>query len=236
MLSLAEMEQRCILIAEDDSAIRELLADLLREAGYEVRTAADGREALERLLSYPPDLLLLDVNMPQIDGFRLLKMMMRECPGIPSIILTAHGEEKERVKGLELGADDYVVKPFSSAELLARIAAVLRRSAGRQLPVAQELKFPGGIMDGASHTVTTDKGTDISLTEKEFELFRYFLTHPGRILPQEELMLRVWGNRGGLGRSRTVAVTLTRLRDKLPAEAAARFENIRGRGYRWNEV
>ena len=106
MLCLAEMEQRCILIAEDDSAIRELLADLLREAGYEVRTAADGREALERLLSYPPDLLLLDVNMPQIDGFRLLKMMMKECPGVPSIILTAHGEEKERVKGLELGADD----------------------------------------------------------------------------------------------------------------------------------
>ncbi len=230
------MEQKCILIAEDDEAIRELLADLLRSAGYEVRAAADGRAALESLLSYPPDLALLDVNMPEIDGFRLLKMMERECPGTPSIILTAHGEEKERVKGLELGADDYVVKPFSSAELLARIAAVLRRSTGRQLPIAQQLHFPGGSMDSATRSITTIRGDTISLTEKEFELFRYFLTHPNRILPQEELMLRVWGNRGGLGRSRTIAVTLTRLRDKLPQEAAARFENIRGRGYRWNEV
>ncbi len=230
------MERRCILIAEDDEAIRELLADLLRGAGYEVRAAADGRAALESLLSYPPDLALLDVNMPEIDGFRLLKMMARECPGTPSIILTAHGEEKERVKGLELGADDYVVKPFSSAELLARIAAVLRRSTGRQLPIAQQLHFPGGSMDSATRSISTVRGDTIPLTEKEFELFRYFLTHPNRILPQEELMLRVWGNRGGLGRSRTIAVTLTRLRDKLPQEAAARFENIRGRGYRWNEV
>ena len=91
-------------------------------------------------------------------------------------------------------------------------------------------------MHGVSRTLSMDSGSDISLTEKEFELFRYFLTHPGRVLPQEEIMLRVWGNRGGLGRSRTVAVTLTRLRDKLPPEAASRFENIRGRGYRWTEV
>lgn len=229
------MEQRCILIAEDDSAIRHLLADLLEGAGYAVRTAADGRAALETLLSYPVDLALLDVNMPEIDGFRLLKMMARECPGIPSIILTAHGEEKERVKGLELGADDYVVKPFSSAELQARIAAVLRRSAGRQLPVAQEHAFPGGTLNGAERSVVTNDGTPIPLTEKEFELFRYFLTHPNRILPQGELLLRVWGSNAGIGKSRTVAVTLTRLRDKLPPRAAECFENIRGRGYRWNE-
>lgn len=230
------MEERCILIAEDDGAIRELLADLLRDAGYGVRAVADGRAALEVLLSFPIDLALLDVNMPEIDGFKLLKMMARECPGIPSIILTAHGEEKERVKGLELGADDYVVKPFSRAELLARIAAVLRRSAPRHLPVAQVLSFPGGSLDGATRQVRTLDGSEISLTEKEFELFRYFLTHPNRILPQEELLLRIWGNSGGIGRSRTVAVTLTRLRDKLPAAAAAQFENIRSRGYRWNEA
>lgn len=230
------MEKRCILIAEDDAAIGELLSDLLQEAGYATIHATDGRSALELLLGAPIDLALLDVNMPEIDGFRLLKMMAKECPGIPSIILTAHGEEKERVKGLELGADDYVVKPFSSAELLARITAVLRRTASRQLPVAQQLTFPGGILDGCSRQVTSKDGQSIPLTEKEFELFRYFLTHPGRIIPQEELMLRVWGNQGGLGRSRTVAVTLTRLRDKLPAEAAARVENVRGRGYRWNEI
>lgn len=228
------MEQRRILIAEDDEAIRELLADLLRSAGYAVHTAADGRAALESLLSYPPDLALLDVNMPEIDGFRLLKMMARECPGTPSIILTAHGEEKERVKGLELGADDYVVKPFSSAELLARIAAVLRRSVGRQLPITRQLQFPGGSMDGAARNITTDGGDTIALTEKEFELFRYFLTHPNRLISQDELLLRVWGLTTP-GKTRTVPVTLTRLKEKLAPAATACFENVRARGYKWNE-
>ena len=230
------MEQRCILIAEDDGAIREVLADILQQAGYAVRAAGDGRAALEMLLSTPIDLALLDVNMPEINGFKLLKIMSRECPGIPSIILTAHGEEKERVKGLELGADDYVVKPFSTAELLARIAAVLRRSPGRRLHVAQELRFPGGILNGEQMKCLADDGNNLALTDKEFELFRYFLTHPGRIISQEELLLRVWGSHTGAGRTRTVAVTLTRLRDKLPKAAAERFENVRGRGYRWNEL
>lgn len=230
------MEQRCILIAEDDAAIRDVLADTLESAGYAVRTAADGRAALELLLSSPVDLVLLDINMPKLNGFQLLKIMTKECPGIPGIILTAHGEEKERVKGLELGADDYVVKPFSTAELLARIAAVLRRCPGRRLHVAQRLAFPGGYLDGEQCCATTEDGTPIPLTEKELELFRYFLTHPGRIIAQEELLLRVWGSMGSAGRTRTVAVTLTRLRDKLPAAAAARFENIRARGYRWNDT
>lgn len=231
---LRPMNGRCILVAEDDEAIRGVLADTLEGAGYAVRTAADGRQALELLLSYPIDLALLDVNMPEINGFRLLRMMAKECPGIPSIILTAHGEEKERVKGLELGADDYVVKPFSLAELLARIAAVLRRYPVRQVAAAELLPFPGGVLDGTQHSVRDASGRLISLTEKEFELFRYFLLHPGRLIPQEELLLRVWDASGG-GKTRTVAVTLTRLREKLPAEAAAAFENVRGCGYRWKE-
>lgn len=225
--------KRCILVAEDDSAICGILADSLQTAGYAVLTASDGKQALEILLSRPVDLALLDVNMPEINGFRLLKIMGKECPGIPSIILTAHGEEQERIKGLQLGADDYVVKPFSIAELQARIAAVLRRSPGRQLAVAQQLPFPGGILDGENRSVTQTDGTPIPLTEKEFELFRYFLTHPGRILSQEELLLRVWGSRLGIGRTRTVAVTLARLKEKLGAETALSFETIRGQGYRW---
>lgn len=226
-------EKRTILVAEDDSAICGILADTLQNAGYAVLTAPDGKAALELLLSRPIDLALLDINMPEINGFRLLKIMGKECPGIPSIILTAHGEEQERVKGLQLGADDYVVKPFSIAELQARIAAVLRRSPGRQLAVAQQLPFPGGILDGENRTATQSDGTPIPLTEKEFELFRYFLTHPGRILSQEELLLRVWGSRLGLGKTRTVAVTLARLKEKLGAETASAFETIRGQGYRW---
>lgn len=228
------MSRRVIVVAEDDSAIRRVLQDTLEGAGYEVLPAADGRKALEWLLSRAVDLALLDVNMPEISGFKLLKIMQKECPGIPSIILTAHGEEQDRVKGLELGADDYVVKPFSIAELLARIAAVLRRSPGRALAVGQRLLFPGGVLDGDAHTAVTTEGAELSLTEREFELFRYFLSHPDRVLSQEELLLRVWGSHAPAARTRTVAVTLTRLREKLPPGAAAAFENVRGRGYRWN--
>lgn len=228
------MNSRLILIAEDDAAIRRVLQDTLEGAGYRVLAAADGRAALGLLLAHPVDLALLDVNMPEISGFKLLKIMQKECPGTPSIILTAHGEEHDRVKGLELGADDYVVKPFSIAELLARIAAVLRRSPGRALAVAQTFTFPGGTLDGNARKAGTADGTDMALTEREFELFRYFLSHPDRVLSQEELLLRVWGSNAPAAHTRTVAVTLTRLREKLPAQAAACFENIRGRGYKWN--
>ena len=230
------MSIKCILVAEDDAAIRRVLADSLTGAGYEVRTAPDGRTALELLLSTPVDLALLDVNMPEISGFKLLRMMQKECPGIPSIILTACGDEQDRVKGLQLGADDYVVKPFSIAELLARVAAVLRRSPGRQLAVAQVLRFPGGELDGESRHARFDDGTPIPLTEKEFELFRYFLTHPDRVIPQEELLVRVWGSSSRAAQTRTVAVTLTRLREKLGPIPSACIETIRGRGYRWNNV
>ncbi len=231
---MTSMTERCILIAEDDDAIRLALADALQSAGYGVLQAADGKEALGILLTRPVDLALLDINMPGINGFKLLKIMARECPGIPSIILTAHGEENERVRGLELGADDYVVKPFSIAELLARIAAVLRRSPGRVLVSAAPLLFPGGRLDAATHELVREDGSRASLSEKEFELFRYFLTHPGRLIPQEELLLRIWGSSARANQTRTVAVTLTRLREKLGPEAAARFENVRGRGYKWN--
>lgn len=230
------MSNKRILVAEDDAAIRRVLADSLTGLGYEVRTAPNGRIALEILLSEAIDLALLDVNMPEINGFTLLRMMQKECPGIPSIILTACGDEQDRVKGLQLGADDYVVKPFSIAELMARIAAVLRRAPGRQLAVAQVLKFPGGSLDGETGRAAFDDGTPIPLTEKEYELFRYFLTHPGRVIPQEELLLRVWGSRNNTAQTRTVAVTLTRLREKIGAVPSACIETIRGRGYRWNEL
>ena len=230
------MSNKCILVAEDDDAIRRVLADSLVGAGYEVRTASNGRSALELLLSAPVNLALLDVNMPEIDGFKLLRMMQKECPGIPSIILTACGDEQDRIKGLQLGADDYVVKPFSIAELLARITAVLRRAPGRQLAVAQIIHFPGGRLNGETHRAEFEDGTPIPLTEKEFELFRYFLTHPGRVIPQEELLLRVWGSNNRAAQTRTVAVTLTRLREKIGPAPSAHIETIRGRGYRWNDA
>lgn len=224
------------MVAEDDAPIRSALADLLQAHGYAVLTAPDGAAALELLLTRTVDLALLDVNMPGINGFKLLKIMTKECPGVPSVILTAHGEEQERVKGLESGADDYVVKPFSTAELLARIAAVLRRSSGRAVPVREAMVFPGGALNPDTRCVDRDDGSSVQLREKEYELFLYFLTHPGRVISQEELLLRVWGSRARAGETRTVAVTLTRLREKIGAAAAQRFENVRGRGYKWNEL
>lgn len=228
------MNGKCILVAEDDASIRTALLDVLRAQGYGTLAAADGAEALELLLTQDVDLALLDVNMPRINGFKLLKMMAKECPGIPSIILTAHGEEQDRVRGLESGADDYVVKPFSTAELLARIAAVLRRSPERPQRAGVHLRFPGGELNPETRAADMDGGPSIPLREKEYELFYYFLTHPGRVIPQEELLRRVWGSQARANETRTVAVTLTRLREKLGAGIAAHFENQRGRGYKWN--
>ncbi len=230
------MAERTILVAEDDASIRGGLADALRAHGYGVLTAADGEEALKQALTQEVDLALLDLNMPKLSGFKLLKILGKECPGLPSIILTAHGEEKERVRGLESGADDYVVKPFSMAELLARVAAVLRRYPARRVSSDQAKRFPGGVLNPETHSVLMDDGTAVALREKEFDLFRYLLAHPGRIVPQEELLLRVWGSRASASETRTVAVTLTRLRDKLDPAVAQRIENVRGRGYKWNAL
>lgn len=229
------MSKRCILVAEDETPIRLALCDSLEGAGYDVLAAEDGRRALELLLSQEVDLALLDVNMPEINGFKLLKMMARECPGTPCIILTAHGEEQDRVKGLELGADDYVVKPFSVAELLARITAVLRRYPARRRVGGEALQFEGGQLEPALREVRFADGRSTPLSEREFDLFRYLLAHPNRIIPQEELLLRVWGSRSRAGQTRAVAVTLTRLKDKIGEQASAHIENIRGRGYRWND-
>ncbi len=231
------MRERCILVAEDDEPIRRALCDTLKGAGYSVLPAADGREALEILLTKDIDLALLDVNMPHISGFKLLKVMAGECPGVPSIILTAHGEEQDRVKGLTLGADDYVVKPFSIAELLARIAAVLRRSPARTKKRGADgaLSFPGGRLEPDTRKVVSTAGKEVALSDKEFDLFRYFLTHAGRVISQEELLLRIWGHNTGATQTRIVPVTLTRLKEKIGPTAAACFANVRGRGYIWKE-
>lgn len=221
-------------MAEDDASIRTVLVDLLQAHGYDVLKAADGEQALELLLSREVDLALLDINMPKVNGLKVLKIMARECPGIPSIILTAHGEEQDRVRGLESGADDYVVKPFSTAELLARIAAVLRRSPGRPAAPGAALTFPGGALNPETRCADMEDGTRIPLRDKEYDLLHYLLAHPGRVISQSELLVRVWGSSTGAMQTRTVAVTLARLRDKMGEPVAARIENIRGRGYKWN--
>lgn len=229
------MPERTILIAEDDAAIRHALADALQNEGFATLEAQDGHRALELLLTEEADLVLLDINMPKINGFQVLATMEKECPGVPAIILTSRGEEADRIKGLKLGADDYVVKPFSVAELLARVDAVLRRSPERPKH-PPTLSFPGGTLKPETRSLLFDDAGTVQLSEKECELFMYFLRHPGRVISQEELLLRIWGSRVRASETRIIAVTLTRLKDKLGANspAARAFENIRGRGYRWN--
>ncbi len=228
------MPERTILVAEDDDAIREIVCDALRAREYRVVEAADGRQAMELLLREPVDLALLDINMPEFDGFQLLQLINRECTGTPSIIVTARGEEPDRIKGLERGADDYITKPFSIAELLARVNAVLRRYPHREVQMGAELAFPGGVLDGESRLLRFTDGSTEKLSAKEFELFRYFLTHPGRVISQEELLVRIWGVQARANQTRTVAVTLMRIKEKIRPEAASLFENVRGRGYSWN--
>ncbi len=229
------MAERLILVAEDDEAIRHALVDVLRAGGYDVLQAADGEEALGHLLAREVDLALLDLHMPKINGFKLLRIIAREYPGLPRIILSAYGEERERVKGLELGADDYVVKPFSRAELLARIAAVLRRSPVRRISGAESLLFPGGRLNPETRCAELEDGSvTVPLRDKEYELFHYLLSHPGRVISQEELLLRVWGTRSSASETRTVAVTLTRLREKVGDQVAGRIKNVRGHGYMWD--
>ncbi len=228
------MPERTILVAEDDDAIREIVCDALRAREYRVVEAADGRQAMELLLREPVDLALLDINMPEFDGFQLLQLINRECTGTPSIIVTARGEEPDRIKGLERGADDYITKPFSIAELLARVNAVLRRYPHREVQMSCSLAFPGGVLDGESRLLRFEDGSTEKLSAKEFELFRYFLTHPGRVISQEELLVRIWGVQARANQTRTVAVTLMRIKEKIRPEAARLFENVRGRGYSWN--
>ncbi len=232
---LAEMKGRTILIAEDDASIRRALVDALTMDEYDTIEVEDGYRALEVMLTKEVDLLLLDLNLPKVNGFQVLSTLSKECPGIPTVILSSRGEETDRIKGLKLGADDYIVKPFSIGELLARIQAVLRRSPERPKHPS-ETRFPDGELDTQTRTLIFRDGRTAQLTEKECELFLYFLRHPDRVISQDELLVRIWGRTSRASETRIVAVTLTRLKEKLGAKSvsAQQFENIRGKGYRRN--
>ena len=166
-----------ILIAEDDDSIRHALTDVLTASGYEVLALEEGLAAIHAVRERNFDLALLDVAMPGADGFQVLQVMSEERPGTPVIMLTARGEEEDRVQGLKLGADDYIVKPFSIRELLARIEAVLRRSPERPRQL-REIRIPGATLDSANRLITFKDGRETSLTAREFEFLTYMATHP----------------------------------------------------------
>jgi len=181
------MESRRVLVVEDDSAIRQGIADALQFAGYEVLQAATGNGGMAQALRATFDLLMLDLILPGPSGFEILQAVRAARPTLPVIILTARGEEADRVQGLRLGADDYVVKPFSVRELLARVEAVLRRSPERSVRVTR-IKMPHGVADLSRSEVRFDNGKRAELSEREVELLGYLAANPGRAISREELL------------------------------------------------
>jgi DNA-binding response OmpR family regulator len=226
------MEQRRILVIEDDSAIRQGIVDALKFAGYETLQAADGNEGLSQAIRATFDLLLLDLILPGHGGFEILQEVRRTRPTLPIIILTARGEEADRVQGLRLGADDYVVKPFSVRELLARVEAVLRRSPERPNEVSK-VPLPSGVADLARCEVRFNSGKRVELSEREVELLRYLVSHAGRAISRDELLLRVWRISPKRIETRTIDMHIANLREKLhdDPEQPRVLLTVRGKGY-----
>ena len=221
-----------VLVVDDEPTIAEVVCRYLQRAGYDVASAGDGPAALEAAQAAPVDLMVLDLMLPGIDGLEVMRRVRQTTRPVPAIILlTARGEEADRVAGLSLGADDYVVKPFSPAELVARVDAVLRRAA----PVTAAgpaLRFGTLEIDLAAHRVTL-AGQDVALTQREFDLLAFLAQHPGRAFSREELMAKVW-RYSFYTDTATVTVHIRRLRSKLAAApgAAERIETVWGVGYR----
>lgn len=225
------MSSKRILVVEDDRSIREGIADALAFQGYAVVQAERGDVGLQKALSASCDLVLLDLVLPGADGLTVLRELRRAQPTLPVVILTARGDEAERVRGLREGADDYVVKPFSIRELLARVEAVLRRSPERPTDV-HTLPIPGGAVDLERREVRFEDGGREDLSEKETDLLRYLAANPGRIVSRDELLSRVWGVPARGAETRTVDMHVARLRDKLRDDQARVLATVRGKGYR----
>ena len=227
------MEPQRILVVEDDPAIRRGVVDALRFAGYSTVEAVDGPSGLAAALAPDVDLLLLDLVLPGRDGLAVLREVRAMWSSLPVIVLTARGSEDDRVRGLGLGADDYVVKPFSVKELLARVEAVLRRAPSRPKPV-ETLGFDGGRADLDSSEVRFDDGGRAELSERERDLLRYLAAQAGRTVSRDELLAQVWGlNPAGIT-TRTIDMHIARLREKLRDDPARPriVLTVRGQGYK----
>jgi DNA-binding response OmpR family regulator len=226
-----------ILVVEDDAAIREVLVDALEIEGFDVLQAGTFRDGLDTAVKVSCDLMLLDLVLPGGDGLQVLAQARLSRPTLPVIILTARGREEDRIAGLKLGADDYVVKPFSVKEVLARVEAVLRRSAERPAE-GDDVAFSGGVAKLADNRVRFADGTDELLSEREIELLRYLAQNRGRTVSRDELLTRVWRLAPNRVRTRTVDMHIARLRDKLrdSADKPRIIVTVRGKGYRFESV
>jgi two-component system, OmpR family, response regulator RegX3 len=226
------MNRRAILLIEDEESISEPLASALRREGFDVQTVASAAAGLEAFRARPPDLVLLDVMLPDGDGKDVLRTI-RSSSRVPVVMLTARGEEMDRVLGLELGADDYVTKPFSAAELVARMRAVLRRSEPTSQAAESVLEVGDVSMNLESHRVTRG-GEEVDLTVKEFELLRVLLEHAGKVVRRQTLVGEVW-DPAWFGSTKTVDVHVSALRKKLGDDPSdpRYLHTVRGVGFRF---
>ncbi|WJW75073.1 phosphate regulon transcriptional regulator PhoB [Thiohalobacter sp. IOR34] len=227
------MSETTILIVEDEPAIREMVGFALDRAGFAHLEAENASEAQVAVADRQPDLVLLDWMLPDMSGIELARRLKKDelTAGVPIIMLTARGEEEDKVRGLEAGADDYVTKPFSPRELVARIKAVLRRVAGEA--GEQPIEFEGLVLDPLGHRVSAH-GKPLEMGPTEFRLLHFFMTHPERVFSRSRLLDSVWG-RNVYVEERTVDVHIRRLRKALQAEGHDRLiQTVRGAGYRFS--
>ncbi|MBY8877917.1 response regulator transcription factor [Actinacidiphila acidipaludis] len=223
--------RRRILVVDDDPTVAEVVAGYLDRAGFAVDRVADGPSAVARAAAVRPDLVVLDLMLPGLDGLEVCRRIRQAGP-VPVVMLTARGDEDDRILGLEVGADDYVTKPFSPRELVLRVESVLRRAGGSPAP-GPWLRSGGLALDPAARRALRD-GRELALTIREFDLLAFFLRHPGRVMGREELMQRVWG--WEFGDLSTVTVHVRRLREKIEEDPARPrlISTVWGVGYRFD--
>ena len=218
-------------MVDDDPTVAEVVTRYLERDGHAVQTVADGQAALDSALASPPDLVVLDLMLPGVDGLEVCRQLRALAP-VPVIMLTAKGDENDRIIGLDLGADDYVTKPFSPRELMARVRSVLRRSEADRVVTGGVLQAGDLVVDPAAR-VAELAGRKLLLTQREFEMLAFLMRHPNRAFRREELLAEVWGY--SYGDTSTVTVHVRRLREKIEADPSAptRIETVWGVGYRF---
>ena len=227
------MSEARLLVVDDDDDIRALVVTLLERTGATVKDAANGRDGLREFHAWRPDLVVLDINMPELDGWSVLERI-RDMSDVPVIMLTARGDELERVRGLQAGADDYVVKPFGKQELVARVQALLRRAARAPGETAAETYADSYLMLDWAQARVTVGGREIQLTPLEFRLLSTFVRHPRQVLSRDQLLELVWGDAFGVGGDQ-VKLYVGYLRRKLDPGSpdSVPIETVRGFGYRY---
>jgi DNA-binding response OmpR family regulator len=227
------MMGQSVLVVDDDPTVSDVVRRYLEQAGCRVRLAGDGSSGLAAIDAERPDLVVLDIMMPGIDGLAVCRRLRGTHPGLPVIMLTALGEEVDRVLGLEVGADDYVTKPFSPRELVLRVRSVLRRVAGPPAQEAPETLTDGDLTVDTARRIARRGGVPLSLTVREFDLLVFLMTHPRKAWSRNELLGRVWGWQ--FGDQSTVTVHVRRLREKVEADPAEplRVLTVWGVGYRY---